>query len=185
MSDKRATLVSAVVIVGAIALALSVGLIFLKVNPETRYNFRNLQRVERDLAKVKRILGNFVVVVEHPQTRKTIHRIPSLDKQSGSSPTLSAPSNASGDQAGVTPTSKPHVAPESPVQAQGGSPPQTPEQPETKAAEQPAPTPEAPVAPPEATESEGATRVAEKPRIELPTVPIPVVLEILDTEGLP
>lgn len=140
-------------------------------------------QVRRALHQINEILQHF-----EPKLRRPVsHRTASVDKQPSFPQDVSRPPNAGIDESGVPTTLKPELAPSAPLEPQKGPPSVPPDQQQEPQPPSQTPVPaETPVAPtPEAAESEGATRAVEKERIELPTVPIPVVLEILDTEGLP
>lgn len=137
-------------------------------------------QVRRALHQINEILQHF-----EPKLRKPVDQTTAVHKHASFSPRFQKPPNAGVDESGVPAKLHDKLAPSTPLGPERGSR-NVPR--ETQAPEQiPAPV-EAPVTPaPEAAQEEGATRVEDKPRIELPTVPTPVVLNALDetTEGLP
>lgn len=135
-------------------------------------------QVRRALHQINEILQHF-----EPELRRPVsHRTTSSGKQARFPQDVSRPPNAGIDDSGVPATLKPELAPSAPAGPQGRSP-HVPR--ETQTPEQiPAPG-EAPVQPaPEAVQEEGITRATEKPRIELPTAPIVVEIELPKLEGL-
>lgn len=140
-------------------------------------------QVRRALHQIDEILQHF-----EPELRKPVDRRTSSSKHASFPQDIPRPPKAGIGEEGVPATLKPELAPSAPLEPQKGShvPPGQQQEPQPPS-QTPVPA-ETPVAPaPEAAESEGATRAVEKERIELPTVPIPVVLNLLEetTEGLP
>lgn len=141
-------------------------------------------QVRRALHQINEILQHF-----EPKLRKPVDQRTSSSKHVGFPQDVSRPPKAGIGEEGVPLPLKPELAPSAPTEPPGGhqggpSQPQGPSAPETTPVA-PEATPTEPA--PETAEEEGETRTVGKPRPELPTVPIPVVNEILEqaTEGLP
>lgn len=135
-------------------------------------------QVRRALHQIEEILQHF-----EPQLRKPVDQRTSSGKHTSFPQDISRPPNAGIDESGVPATLKPELAPSTPLEPQKG-PRSVPR--ETQTPEQVPPPTEPPVEPaPEAAQEEGATRVEDKPRPELPTVPIKVEIKLPELEGLP
>lgn len=129
-------------------------------------------QVRRALNQIKRILEHFGPKLKRPVDRRTSGSY----KQAGSPRSISRPSKAGIGDEGVPSSLKPELAPSAPTSPQGGSPGETPAHKVTPAPEVAPVPPEAPIEQtPEVAGEEGATRVEEKVRPELPTAPIPPV----------
>lgn len=130
--------------------------------------------------QVKRALHQINEILQHfePELRKpVVQRTPS-GKHTSFPQDVPRPPKAGIGEEGVPATLKPELAPSAPLEPQKGSHSAPPE---SQAPPQTPPPAEAPAeSAPEAAGSEGATRVVEKERIELPVVPITIELN----EGL-
>lgn len=137
-------------------------------------------QVRRALGQIHRILQSF-----EPRLRKPVAQDTNGHRHASFSPSFSAPPNAGIGEEGVPATLKPKLAPSAPIGTQEGpstKPPVSRTPPIPEQAPVPAETPAVPA--PETTEAEGATRVTEKPRVELPTSPIKIEIELPKLEGL-
>jgi hypothetical protein len=136
-------------------------------------------QVRRALHQINEILQHF-----EPELRKPVDRRTSSSKHASFPQDIVRPPNAGVDESGVPATLKPELAPGAPLKPQRGSHSVPVEPPEQTSPPVEAPAESAPESAPESAQEEGATRVEDKPRIELPTVPITVEIELPKLEGL-